>query len=223
MKTVVLIGKGGGGKSSTAINLGVVAHQHGFKVGLVDADPQGSVRDWRYARGTKDIPVRSCQPDELEATLGVARRAAIAWLFLDMPPHLGAHTLTAIRAADLVLLPMRPMRFDISVTRQRIALLRSTARPFGVVINGAPPRREGQDAPMVRDARAVLRDIGAHLWRGQITHRHVIPNALIAGQGVAETEPMGPAAAEYTELWRAIVRTTDTRRITHEHSSSHAA
>jgi chromosome partitioning protein len=213
MNTIVTAGKGGGGKSTTTVNLAVIARGEGHRVGIVEGDPQGSVSEWRHARGTADIPLRACRPDQLEEALRSARRAGLDWLFIDMPPDVGKHTLFAFRAADLVLLPMRPTRFDIGVTRQRIELLRSVGRPFAVLINAAPPRRQGVDSPMARDARDALRSIGAPLWRGQITHRNAIPNALIGGQGVAETETFGPAAAEYRALWNAVVHNVSTQRI----------
>ena len=213
MKIVAFVGKGGGGKSTTAANLAVTARRLKLAVGLVDADPQGSLCEWRQARGVADIPLRACRHGEMEETLRVARRAPLAWLFIDMPPELGKNTIAAVRAADLVLLPTRPMRFDIGVTRQWVEALRSIGKPFGVVINAAPPRREGMDSPMVRDSRDCLRSIGARLWRGQITHRHVVPHALIGGQGVADIEPEGAAAAEYGALWKAVVHNAQTKRI----------
>ena len=213
MNVLIFIGKGGGGKTVTTINLAVVAHRLGLSVGLLDADPQCSLSDWRHARGTADIPVRPCRPDQLEETLRLARRRNLHWLLIDMPPDLGTHTFAAVRAADLVLLPMRPALFDLAVTRQRVELCRTAGRRVAVVINAAPPRRENLESPLVRDARAALHNIGAGLWRGQITHRHCIPGALISGQGVAEVEPAGPAAAEYEQLWQAIVHNTQSWRI----------
>ena len=226
MKTIALTGKGGAGKSTTATNLAVVAYRQGLKVGLVDIDPQGSLNDWRRMRGAADIPARGCRAEQLQDMLVLGERARLDWLLIDMPPVLAAHTLSIVNAVDFVLLPMRPTILDVAVTRKWVSLLRSAARPFGVVINAAPPRRQGIDAPMVRDARDALRCIGAPLWPGQITHRHVIPLTTLGGRGVAETEPAGPAAAEYAALWRSIAHATTstiTRRINNDPSTAHAA
>jgi len=50
MKILALLNeKGGSGKSTAAINLACAMHRSGRKVVLVDADPQGTARDWRNA------------------------------------------------------------------------------------------------------------------------------------------------------------------------------
>src|ERR1035437_3469301 len=146
MNKYAIAGKGGGGKTTTVTNLGVIAHRAGFKVGLVDADPQWSLRDWRHARASADIPVQSCSAGRLKEVLALAERGRFDGLFIDMPPAFDAHSLSVIAIADFVLLPMRPSILDLGVTRQWIELLRSAAKPFGIVINAAPPRREGTDA-----------------------------------------------------------------------------
>jgi Mrp family chromosome partitioning ATPase len=40
LATVAFIGKGGSGKSTTGLNVAVIARTAGFKVGVIDADPR---------------------------------------------------------------------------------------------------------------------------------------------------------------------------------------
>jgi chromosome partitioning protein len=224
MKTLLVAGKGGGGKTTSALNIAAVARKGGLRVGILDADPQRSLSDWRIARGNADIPVQACRVEELPEKFELARRSRLDLLITDMPPGIGANTPTSIGLADFVILPMRPTVFDLRPTRHWINLLRSAGQRFGVVINAAPPRREGVDAPMVRDARNALHNLGVTPWRGQITHRHIIPQSSIGGRGVAEIDPAGPAAIEYAELWRAIngILNPD-RRISNDDTSQNVA
>jgi len=205
------VGKGGGGKTTTMVNLAVIAGREGWKVGVIDADPQGSTAEWRRARANNDIPVRCCRPDRSGETVDIARRAGIECLFIDMPPD-PTLALAAIRAADFVLIPTRPTFFDLKVTLPYIDLLRSVDRRHGIIINAAPPMRQGADAPMVRDARQAFAEITKRMWRGQITHRHAVPHSVTAGRSVIETEPDGAAAAEYRALWSMVARQTQISR-----------
>ena len=50
MKIIAFLNeKGGTGKTTVSINLAVALHRQGKNVMLVDADPQGTARDWRAA------------------------------------------------------------------------------------------------------------------------------------------------------------------------------
>lgn len=100
--TIVCVGKGGAGKSSTGINLAVIALHAGFKTAILDADPQQSSFVWRSVRGRKDIPVCRCGPEALDDAIEAARRAEIEVLLIDMPPDL-RHVPAVARHADLLL------------------------------------------------------------------------------------------------------------------------
>lgn len=205
MQIVAATGKGGGGKSTTLVNLSTVAANRGLSVGVIDADPQASLCQWRGTRGKSTIKVVPCgEGDDLTAKVEDARLSGIQCLMIDTSPALGKHTLTAISLAHLVLVPTRPASLDLLVTRRRVELLKTMNRQFTCVINAAPPRRAGTEAPFVRQTRDSLRETGAYPWVGQITHRHSIVQALIDGKGVIEAEPDGLAAHEFVRLWSDI-------------------
>jgi chromosome partitioning protein len=171
----------------------------------------------RVARGNADIPMQACRMEELPEKFALAQRSGLDQLIIDMPPGIGTNTLAAVSLADFTILPMRPTIFDLGATRHWINLLRSAAQPIGVIINCALPRRQGIDAPAVRDARNALESLGVKPWPGQITQRSIIPHSCISGRGVAETDPAGPAALEYAALWQAILRAIEQINIRSSH------
>jgi chromosome partitioning protein len=208
---VALIGKGGSGKSAVAANLAVTARLDGLQVGIIDTDPQRSLSDWRNLRGTDDIPVGWCASTAIGAEVAAAQRSGLDLVFIDTAPELGPGLKAAVDVADAVLIITRPASFDLVVTHQRIQLVRERGRNFGVLINAAPPRREGRESPFVLASRDTLRAIGGRLWTGQITARHAVPHALSIGRGVAETDPGGPSVEEYRALLLSIRSQLTTR------------
>lgn len=206
-RVIAFVGKGGSGKTTTAVNLACLARRQGLRVGIVDVDPQRSSFQWRRCRNTDDIPARPCSPDQLGDVLALARKVKLDPVFVDLPPD-SAQALAAARVADFVLVLARPTFLDLAATRTHVNLLQSAAIPHAVLLNAAPPCRQGLEAPMVRDAREAILDFTKRLWRGQITQRHIVPYATAAGRGVIEIDRDGPAAAEYGALWSAVVRQT---------------
>ena len=71
MKIIACINeKGGSGKSTIACNLATALHRRGQRVVLIDADPQGTARDWRAASPEgADLPPVVADPVLVEQVL----------------------------------------------------------------------------------------------------------------------------------------------------------
>lgn len=203
MATVAFLGKGGAGKSTLCSNLAVIAKVVGLKVGILDADAQASVSDWRRARGSKDIPVQTCGVSNLVHWVNKASAADIDWLFIDMPPG-ARHALGATQVADLCLVVARPNFFDVRVASQLVEILVSGTARLAIILNAVPPSRAGVEAPSVQEARAALSH--KRLWEGLITQRIGVASAVTQGKGVIELAPGSVAASEYGALWNAVAR-----------------
>ena len=59
--------KGGSGKSTLAANLGVQAERDGYRVALLDTDPQGTLFKWGERRKADTPAVDRCEPHQLDA------------------------------------------------------------------------------------------------------------------------------------------------------------
>jgi chromosome partitioning protein len=110
----------------------------------------------------------------------------------------------AIRAATLVVVPCRPGVFDLEAVRETVSFARQMRKPYAVVINGAPPRRQDTESPMVAHARETLLGLNIPVWGGQITQRANFTLALVDGEGAKEYDAESAAAAEIGRLWAAI-------------------
>ena len=133
--------KGGSGKSTLAAHLAAHVHKPFRSCLLIDSDPQGSLTLWHKLRNVEDLPLRTTQrgiPDIVKA----AKNDGIDWVLIDTPPNMSACVTDAMRAATIVVVPCRPGIFDLDAVRETVSFARQSRRPYAVVINGAPPRRQ---------------------------------------------------------------------------------
>lgn len=177
--------KGGAGKSAIAIHLAVEAMRArpGTQVLLLDLDPQGSVADWAKRRAAPDPIVLQALPGNLAAYLGQAQEDGIDLVVIDTPPHAGATIDAAVRAADLVVIPIRPGPFDIAAAAGTVEILRQVGRPGLFVLSQVAA--VGTEAD---DTEAVLRELFPEVpvAKARLGYRKAFMQALISGQAITE-------------------------------------
>ena len=197
--------KGGAGKSTLTAHLAGFAHGQGHRCLVIDADPQGSLTLWHSKRVRGGLALQS-------ATRGIDRALAFAmleghqWVFIDTAPTMWVVVQEAIRAATLVLIPARPGFFDLAAVRETVATARERNKPYAVVINAAPVKRDEKESPAVVQSRAELERLAIPVWSGQISQRAGYMASLAAGASIGEAGNDSAARAEITRLWTAVER-----------------
>ena len=199
--------KGGSGKSTLTAHLAAHAHKPSRPCLLIDTDPQGSLALWHKLRlaggGADDLPIKSAQRN-IADVVKQAKQDGVEWVFIDTAPNLSASVTDAIRTATLVVIPCRPGVFDLEAVKDTIEFAREARRPYAVVINAAPPKRQDVESPTVTHAREILGALQIPVWGGQITQRANFSAALAEGEGAKEYDSGSTAAAEIARLWLAI-------------------
>src|SRR5437879_3927031 len=133
--------KGGSGKSTLTAHLAAHASKPSRRCLLIDADSQGSLTLWHRLRGTGEPALRSGARGVAEV-VEAAKRDGYEWAFVDTPPDMSAPVEEAIGAATLVIIPTRLAVFDLAAIKETIDLSRKLRKPYAVVINAAPARRD---------------------------------------------------------------------------------
>lgn len=200
--------KGGSGKSTLTAHLAAFANKPSQPCLLVDADPQGSLTLWHRLRGTGEPALKSGARG-IADTIKAAKRDGYKWVFVDTPPNLSNVVTEAMRCATLVVIPARATVFDLMAVQETIAQCREMHKPYAVVLNAAPARRDDQESPVIAQARAGLSRFKVPVWAGQITNRTSLAMSLASGEGAKEFAPDSLAADEISRLWSAIRKSVE--------------
>jgi chromosome partitioning protein len=124
MKIIALMNeKGGSGKSTIATNLATALHRRGQRVVLVDADPQGTARDWRAASPEgADLPpvVALDRPQMLESIKTLNADVVV----IDTAAKAEAMAANAVRIANIALVVIQPSGADVWASAATVKLLK---------------------------------------------------------------------------------------------------
>lgn len=195
--------KGGAGKTTLVAQL-AAALAATRRVAVLDIDPQASLARWHAARKARlkaaaaGLTFAETAGWRLAAELDRLRPDHDVVL-IDSPPHAATEARLALRAADLVLVPLQPSPLDLWAVRPTLDLAAAERREARLVLNRAPARGR-----LVEATRAALAREGAGLLDAALGNRSAFAQAMAAGLGVTESAPRSPAAAELRALLAAL-------------------
>ena len=194
--------KGGGGKTTLAAHLATAWAALGRRVAIVDVDPQRSLTQWielrRAKRGEAGFTAIAVSGWKLGLELDRLRRDHDI-VVIDSPPHADMDARVAIRASDLVVIPVQPSPMDVWATRATLDLARTEDRRALLVLNRVAPRTR-----LTQEIAASLGHGEIRLARTTLANRTAYAASLAAGASVGEYEPSGAAAGEIAHLLAEI-------------------
>ncbi len=204
MKVIAVLNqKGGSGKTTIATHLARALQLAGSDVLLVDSDPQGSARDWAAVREDQPLTVVGIDRPTIDRDLKqIARKDFVV---IDGAPQAADLAVSAIKAADFVLIPVQPSPYDIWATadlvdlvKQRIEVTDGRLQAAFVVSRAIKGTRIGAEVA------EALGGYGLPILETRITQRVSYPGTAAAGMTVMDSEPDGDAAAEVHALANEI-------------------
>jgi chromosome partitioning protein len=194
--------KGGSGKTTLAVNLGVMLVRSGAKVAFLDTDPQGSLGRWFMTRaedGRSDgMDLSTASAWGVGYEVGKLRDMA-DFVIIDTPPKADSDLRPALRAADLVIVPVASSHVDLWATDGVLDLTRREGREVLVVLNRA--RAGTRLGAEILDAAQAL---DATLAETQIANRVAYAETLGQGLGAIEGARSPAIRAELDALMAEV-------------------
>lgn len=193
--------KGGAGKTTVTAHLAVAFSQRGKRTAIIDIDPQASLSTWHRIREEKfgeDYTGLTCV-----ATTGWRLASEIAELkddhdviLIDSPPHIESDARGAIRAADLIILPVQPSPTDLWATKATLEIGEQEGIETRILLN-----RVSANSKLAKAVNADLKkSAGKQLLKTQLGNRVSFAGAMLDGRTAMEAYAGTTGAEEIKSL-----------------------
>jgi chromosome partitioning protein len=200
----VLNQKGGAGKTTIATHLATALRLDGHSVVLVDSDPQGSARDWAAVKEFHPILVLGMdRPTIHRDILGIK---PVDYVVIDGAPQAAELAVSAIKAADFILIPVQPSPYDVWATADLVDLVKARIDITDGKLQAAfVVSRAIAGTNLGKDIRGILDEYGLPILETRVHQRVGYPGSAGGGSTLLEDAPESDGAMEMHDLADELV------------------
>ena len=198
--------KGGSGKSTLSANIAVLWSNSGYKVAVIDGDPQKSLTYWFSERkkyyGADDIGINFYHFDIRILSDEIKKiKKKYDFIIIDSPPSITFETIQIIKASNGVFVPVQPSPLDLMATLPFLQIAKQERKKPLIILNRVMPRVKLTDAMILR-----LRYSGAKIARSRISSKVLFAETFAVGRGVIDINVTSDAAKEIINVGNEILR-----------------
>lgn len=194
----ILNGKGGVGKTTTAVNLAANFAQE-QKVILIDADIQGSA-SWWFGRNQNGMEFDLSQETNPKLLGNLRKLTSYDLIVVDTPPALRSEALaTVVAIADYLVLPTPPAAMDLAVL---VETVRKAVNPVGVPHRVLLTKVDTRSLGEAVEAQNTLMRLGIPVCKTLIRAYKAHERAAL--EGVPITQWRGKNAREAESDYRRV-------------------
>jgi ATPases involved in chromosome partitioning len=206
----VLNQKGGAGKTTIATHLARALQLEGYDVLLVDSDPQGSARDWAAVNEDCPLPVVGIDRPTIDRDLkSIAQKD---FTIIDGAPQAADLAVSAIKAANMILVPVQPSPYDIWATADLVDLIKQRQELTDGELHAAfVVSRAITGTNIGQEVAGALEEYGLPVFKTSIKQRVSYPESAAIGSTVLDIEPTSKASTEIQALTAELLETINTK------------
>lgn len=194
----VVNGKGGVGKTTTAVNLAAILAEQ-LAVLLVDADPQGSA-SWWVERNDNGMAFALVREHQAQALQDLHRADSYQVIVVDTPPALRSEALqTVIALADYVVLPTPPAPMDLTAL---IETVNRAVKPSQVRHRVLLTKVDSRSLNETLEAQNTLLEMGIPAYHAFVRNYKAHERSVL--EGLAITQWKGKNAREAQSDYRRV-------------------
>ena len=203
MKIIAFLNvKGGSGKTTTTINVADCLKRMGFKVIIVDTDPQLTVSYWAE---WGENPVQVSVASTIREIQSIPRQLdEYDYVLIDGAGKMDKLTAAAITVSDLVVVPIIASGFDLAATDGTLELI-SVQRKVSPVKTGVVVVNTSRNNKMVDGVIDGLRENDWHVFNARLGARETYKETATVGGTVF----FGQNRAAKTEVQELVTEIVD--------------